>query len=553
MKTIQAELRAFLKSRGTTTDPELRSRNVEILLYLYGFGGPRWPKLREVASHFGLQDRQRVGQIEDEYLPAEAAAPHFAALRKCVRLMKTAPYWLNSVLTTTLQAQGLADPALSSPGLLRLAAIAGLEVDYATYVPMHGKGIVEVTSRSRSARATLEACPDFFLMDRQYAPGAASLVKRARTFHARYGLGRVADSLTSEGTAEDAERQLFLEHFLRIFEHGWVESHDGESWYLFEDTARHPVLTAARKVLSAVESCGPRALAAACRRYIAHREGTEKYSHTIAPEALIQRYLTTSRTFVVVKGRVRFREPGPSNLTPRESALVDHLRETPGGTTATALKSYLKTRDFEETSSFDKDLRSSPLVQVDRRGGPGQHVYFLVGTQPDEALPASEAWERRYAHYKERLQALDRTDIQSSSMSRTEQNILRDWLFKGKDELDCALCGKPYVVPREDRATADCGASSRRRSGLVAAHKKKRAKCSEEERRDPYIVMPLCLLGCDFVYEHRYVTIREGVIARGKPREGEDAVADYVSRLLDERERVADEWTKGCSSYFDDA
>ena len=196
MRTVQAELRAFLNSRGTTTDPELQARNVKIVLYLYGFCGPRWPKLKEAASHFDLQDRQRIAQIEDEYLPAEAAAPHLAALRKSVSLMKTAPYWLNSVLTTRLQAQGLVDPAFSTPGLLRLAATAGLEVDYATYVPVLGKGLVEVTSKSRSARATLEACPDFFLVERQYSPGAASLVKRARTFHARYGLARVADFLS---------------------------------------------------------------------------------------------------------------------------------------------------------------------------------------------------------------------------------------------------------------------------------------------------------------------------------------------------------------------
>lgn len=553
MTTVQAELRSFLNLSGTTTDPVLRDRNIEIVLYLYGFGGPRWPKLREAAARFDLK-KQRVDQVEDEYLSARAAASHFGALRESIELMKTAPWWLDSRLTAELRRKELVDPGFSTPGLLRLAATMGIEVNYAAYVSVPTKGLVEVTSKSRTTRATLEACSDFFLMDREYWPGAASLLKSAGTFHARYGLARIADFLSSEGLAEGGEQHLLLEQFLRSADHGWVESHDGELWYLFEDTRRHPFLTASRKVLSAVESCDPRALAEACRRYLGHREGTERYSHGIASEALIQRYLITSTAFDVVDGRVRLREPRPSNLTPRERALVDHLRAAPGGTTAAAVTSYLRGRNFKKTSSFEKDLQYSPLVQVDRRGGRRNHLYFLVGTERAES---TSDWELRYAEYKDQLQRLSCSDIQSSSSSRAEQDILRDWLFKDKEELNCALCKQRYVLPREPRSAADCATSSshraNKRSGLVAAHKKKREKCSEAERRDPYIVMPLCQFGCDFVYEHRYVTIRDGVIVRGKPREEEDAVADYVSKLLDGDRRVADEWTEGCSSYFDDA
>ena len=53
------------------------------------------------------------------------------------------------------------------------------------------------------------------------------------------------------------------------------------------------------------------------------------------------------------------------------------------------------------------------------------------------------------------------------------------------------------------------------------------------------------------MYEHRYVTIQKGVATRGKPLEGADAVDDYVRELLNRR--VAGKWTRGCSSYFDDA
>jgi hypothetical protein len=43
---------------------------------------------------------------------------------------------------------------------------------------------------------------------------------------------------------------------------------------------------------------------------------------------------------------------------------------------------------------------------------------------------------------------------------------------------------------------------------LVAAHIKSRALCTEEERRDfDAIAMPACLLGCDALFEHGYLTV----------------------------------------------
>jgi len=547
MKTVQAELRAFLNSSGTTTNPVLRDRNIEIVLYLYGFGGPRWPKLREAAARFDLK-KQRVDQVEDEYLSSRAAAFHFGALRESIRLVKTAPWWLDSCLTTALRRQGVVDPGFSTPGLLRLAATTGLEVSHAAYVYTTTGGLVEVTSKSRVARAALETCPDFFLMDRQYLPRVRALLRSAKSFHNKYGLARVSDLLSTQEQGADEDR-VFLEQLLRVAPDGWTTCEGDELWYCFEKTKDNAIRNTVAKVLTALDygdvgdSCDARELARAFVRDLSERTGTKKYPHAAPPEEIVYRYLTSSPSFTLRDGQIQFAESRNGKLNDIDRDLVDCLKASPAGSTRPDVQEHLASK--HDDAYIRQTLQYSPLIRVDERKGHGDYRYFLIGTErPD----STSDWERRYAHYKDRLDTLSRTDIQSSSSSRAEQHALRDWLFEGKEDLDCALCGKRFVLPNDHEANGD-----RRTSPLVAAHKKKRANCTDAERRDPYIVMPLCQFGCDFVYEHRYVTIRDGVIVRGRHREDEDAVADYVSKLLDGDRRVADEWTKGCSSYFDDA
>lgn len=93
---------------------------------------------------------------------------------------------------------------------------------------------------------------------------------------------------------------------------------------------------------------------------------------------------------------------------------------------------------------------------------------------------------------------LDKT---AARAARMEQGYLRQELFKKdkysmKDSEVCAICGKEYPI-----------------NLLVAAHIKKRAKCSDEEKRDyENIVMPLCKLGCDELYERGYIAVIKGKV-----------------------------------------
>ena len=60
--------------------------------------------------------------------------------------------------------------------------------------------------------------------------------------------------------------------------------------------------------------------------------------------------------------------------------------------------------------------------------------------------------------------------------------------------------------------------------------------------------MPLCLFGCDYLYERQHIYVEEGIVRRGVPLQSggvEDAhTHELVGRRLEER------WLEGQSTYF---
>jgi hypothetical protein len=117
----------------------------------------------------------------------------------------------------------------------------------------------------------------------------------------------------------------------------------------------------------------------------------------------------------------------------------------------------------------------------------------------------------RYATFRERLRRLEDigTSIASSTTARREQPILREWLFGDDNEAECAMCRRRFNI-----------------GTLVIAHKRKRLRCSEATRLDPYIVFPLCKFGCDYLYEEGYVTVTNGRFVVGKPAAGTEGDID---------------------------
>ncbi len=84
-------------------------------------------------------------------------------------------------------------------------------------------------------------------------------------------------------------------------------------------------------------------------------------------------------------------------------------------------------------------------------------------------------------------------DVRAQVKVRTEQRKLRRLLANERTIAPCALCGDEFPV-----------------DFLVAAHVKKRAACTDDERRNLRdIAMLACSFGCDILYEAGWVTVDE--------------------------------------------
>ncbi|QFU89514.1 hypothetical protein YIM_21680 [Amycolatopsis sp. YIM 10] len=140
--------------------------------------------------------------------------------------------------------------------------------------------------------------------------------------------------------------------------------------------------------------------------------------------------------------------------------------------------------------------RGSVRVSVDELGHRSAFVGAILATLPHVRVTPSPATvtlagpgdepEADDSHFGE-------LDVLAQVKVRTEQAQLRRLLGQGRDCAPCALCGDEFPV-----------------QFLVAAHVKKRAACTDAERRNlRAIAMLACSFGCDALYESGWVTVDE--------------------------------------------
>jgi DNA repair exonuclease SbcCD nuclease subunit len=129
-----------------------------------------------------------------------------------------------------------------------------------------------------------------------------------------------------------------------------------------------------------------------------------------------------------------------------------------------------------------------------------------------------------------RLAKEEELDNASSTITRKEQTLLRKVLVGGHEFADCAICGKQYPI-----------------DFLVAAHLKKRSKCTDKERLDiNNIAKLMCKFGCDDLYEKGYIYLDNGRIHTKQTRKVTPDLKLYIENL--EGKYIA-EWKKS-AKYF---
>lgn len=97
--------------------------------------------------------------------------------------------------------------------------------------------------------------------------------------------------------------------------------------------------------------------------------------------------------------------------------------------------------------------------------------------------------------------------------SRKEQKKLRQALRRESTVAACAICTRVFTW-----------------DFLVVAHIKKRSLASSSERADLPNVVPMCLLGCDALFERGFVGIKKGRVVTLKQPDTED-LSNFVATI----------------------
>lgn len=137
-------------------------------------------------------------------------------------------------------------------------------------------------------------------------------------------------------------------------------------------------------------------------------------------------------------------------------------------------------------------------------------LFDLYGVSTNSQVEAEE-----FETVIKKLSELESTSKISQTLVRTEQSYQKQILFGLNKIFDCACCHKPFPV-----------------EFLVTAHIKKRQYCTEAERKDKNIVMPMCKFGCDELYEKGFITVSNGKFIAQNNKQNNTAVIDaYLTEI----------------------
>ncbi len=507
--SVESELTAFLEDRiGSAA----RQRDSDLVAYFYGFRGDQWPTLEDVAGRFGFSNRERPRQIRDACMDS-VQIDHIPALRQVQDFVGQREYWLHNDLKQALEESQLAGDEFSPAGLFELIKAVGgdNENDYGIFTLASRKpGLHPVT------RNTLPQSERLFVIRPSDARNVNPLYRKARTLPGQYGIANLTYLADSFDQETFATYQPLLVDLIRQSQFAWTHETADEIWYNFEDRD-NVLINFGEKVFSVIGECEVSRLAEVFHNALDRRAQPHPYPAV----ELVEQYLRSSRYFDVAEGKAGFVGQIADDLNAIEQDVVDFLRDR-GTASSPDLRLHLSKLGHGR-ALVTKAISASPFVHVDRSKGRQHHEYSLVGTLGGSL--------DRYQKFSRQLAGLEQTDEPAEAKQRREQPILRRWLFEDKTTECCAICGDEHMV-----------------SALRAAHKKKRSQCTEAERRDPYVVMPVCIFGCDFLYEERYIIIEDGMVRAGSTGDFGEADLRHLQKVTGRA--LNDEWLRGPSSYF---
>jgi hypothetical protein len=162
---------------------------------------------------------------------------------------------------------------------------------------------------------------------------------------------------------------------------------------------------------------------------------------------------------------------------------------------------------------------------------PEQSLQVLRVFDLESEIFLEEISEEDYDSLVLKLDSLMETESEIITTRRLEQSYLKRNLFGRKVIGTCACCKKDYPI-----------------SYLVTAHIKKRAFCDLKERKDLKVVMPMCKMGCDDIYEKGYVSVFKGLFVDMKKSPNSKHLEEYISSVIGNKCEYYDSDTE---AYFE--
>lgn len=511
--SIESEIREHLGS--ALRELNTKSRDIELVVYFYGFKDNPWPTLDDAANKFNVGDSdarrsERPRQIINNKFRTLTRLDDLPSLKGFSQYLNSSSFHSPVELAAYAKDNNLFDGQTNMLSALRLLHDLSDSESYQAYTA----NLIEIT------RTAIASSQDFLILKSSIISNARRALKKAKTIPGLLGIAKLAylkeESIADLIPYDDIVKIIKLNH------DSWmVDSYD-QQYYLFE-SRDNTLINSLEKIKSIADYVDIDMLSLVLRNSLNRR--TPPVGRAYPPVETIKHYLSTSK-YVEMHDSDALLQIDGEPLTDIEQAAVEYISESDAHNFP-QISAYLSSLGYSKPL-IDKTILNSPVIFVDKSKGRNHYSYEITGKKG--SIPNSEV--DRYELFRRRLiqVARDGTDKDQETIARLEQHVLREWLFKDKESEECAICQKSYAV-----------------SSLRTAHKKKRASCAENERTDPNIVMPLCVFGCDHIYEEKLVYIENGKIiakANNELYSENEFIKNVVGKTLDSR------WVEGSEAYF---